>query len=138
MSRLFLPALMAAVALCQTPAQAQQQFNRSITAASGTSQEASRHFRFDASCKGYPVSIRITQQPKNGTLKTSRQSVALQNSQVNSSSGACVGKAVPFTIVTYVSKKGFSGSDSFSYVRSSSDPADRSNGDIVTINVTVN
>lgn len=126
-----------AVITCAAPAFAQQQQSRSINAASGVAQQAGFHSRFNDECKGFPVSIRITQAPRGGTVKTIRRTEPITNAELGSGS-QCLGKPIAKTFVIFTSEKGYSGPDSFTYIRSSSDPGDRNNGAENRISVTVN
>jgi len=100
-----------------------------VTARSGEELPCHVYYRVDANGKEWPVTIRFTSRPKNGTATT--RAVARPVS-VNGQT-----KSVHAVRVVYRSKTGFIGQDSFTYRRVTADPTDPDNGKEYTVAVTV-
>jgi len=101
----------------------------SVTARSGEELPCHVYYRVDANGKEWPVTIRFTSRPQNGTVTT--RAVA-RPVAVNGQT-----KSVHAVRVVYKSKSGFIGQDSFTYRRVTSDPTDPDNGKEYTVAVTV-
>jgi hypothetical protein len=88
------------------------------------------HSRFDNEGHSYPVNISVTAPPAHGTVQTRVRT--LPRRQRDGST-----HMVRETQVIYQSKKGYTGDDTFTYRRVSTDPSDPRNNQELTIQVTV-
>lgn len=105
----------------------------SATVSSGVKTRITTHARFDSQCRAKPVEIRIITPPANGTLTSAPEDsvVREENGRGDRQPGQCVGRKVRGVAVYYQSKAGFTGSDTFKYLRvSTTDPNDRFNGEM--------
>ena len=100
-----------------------------VTARSGEELPCHVYYRVDANGKEWPVTIRFTTRPTNGTATT--RAVARPVS-INGQT-----KSVRAVRVVYRSKSGFIGQDSFTYRRVTADPTDPDNGKEYAVAVTV-
>jgi hypothetical protein len=105
----------------------------SATVPSGVKSQITTHMSFDAECKPYRVVIEILTAPTNGTLTTEPKDIVVPavTLRAGQQPSQCVGKTIMGVAISYQSKAGFVGQDSFKYHRSTPDrPQDRSSGDI--------
>ena len=89
---------------------------------------------WDRDCKAQPVTITMTQQPKNGTISVVPGTSTIPASTPETgSTGKCAGKTMTGKEIMYRSKAGFSGVDTIAYdvVRDDRNVGSRT----VTINV---
>jgi hypothetical protein len=111
------------------------------TVTSGKSDAVRTHGRFDGNMVSHPITIDVTTPPTNGKVTTRIVQQPITSNECAAGDAKCaakVGNMISKTQVIYTSRKGFVGSDTFTYTRTSTDASDRSNGLAVTINVQVN
>jgi hypothetical protein len=116
-------------------------YAQSRTVTSGKPDAVRTHGRFDGSMKSHPITIDVITPPANGKVTTLVVQQPITRNDCASGDAKCasmVGNMISKTHVIYTSRKGFVGSDTFTYTRTSTDTTDRSNGLAVTINVQVN
>jgi hypothetical protein len=101
----------------------------SVPAHSGEELPCHVYYRVDANGKEWPVTIRFTSRPRNGTVATR---AVVRPVAVNGQT-----KSVHAVRVVYQSTAGFVGQDSFTYRRVTADPTDPDSGKEYTVAVTV-
>ena len=85
-------------------------------AMSGVDSRIAYERAWDRNCKALPTSVKVTQQPKNGTISIVEGTSTIPESAPNSGpTGACAGKTVTGNEVHYKSNAGFHGADSVTY-----------------------
>jgi hypothetical protein len=109
----------------------------SMTVAPGVATTIARHWAASKECQTQRVTIKITAPPANGTVTTSSERFVVPTSATLGGPQPCAGQSVQGVVVHYQPGPGFSGQDSFRYLRINEDnAADRLNGEIAyTISV---
>src|SRR5712692_2831854 len=81
-------------------------------AKSGVDSRIAYERAWDRDCKALPVTVTITQQPKNGTVSVVQGTSTIPASTPGSgSTGGCAGKTVTGNEIVYRSNAGFRGTD---------------------------
>jgi hypothetical protein len=85
-------------------------------AKSGVDSRLAYERAWDRDCKSLPVTVTMTQQPKNGTVSVVQGTSTIPASTPRAGEiDRCVGKPVTGNEIRYKSKPGFRGTDTLSY-----------------------
>ena len=104
----------------------------SATVASNVKSVVAKHWAGDKSCQAQHIVVSFTAPPANGTVTAQyEQMVVPAYASLGGAQGSCAERTVEGIVIYYQSKPGFSGQDSFRYLRTNVENVqDRLNGEI--------
>ena len=105
----------------------------SATVSSNAKSVIARHWASSNSCQPQHIVVNFTAPPANGSVTAQyEQMVIPAYGTLGGPQGACAGMATEAVVIYYQSQPGFSGQDSFRYLRTNvENPQDRLNGEIL-------
>ena len=130
-----LPLFFSTVAIMLIPAFACAQ--QVPMAASGVKTRVNVHSAVNIDCEAEHLTARVTSPPSHGKVFIQNEKVLTATHNRNGGAQRCAGLKVQGIAIYYQSERGYTGQDSFTYIRLNADNANDRNNRDVTLTVTV-